>query len=42
LNVLRALTPADISIECTNIHVLTPTYMSFGKSLKHFWCKNEA
>jgi len=45
LNVLRAPTPADISMENTNvliINILTPTCMSVGKSLKHFWCKNEA
>jgi len=40
LNVLRALTPADISIECTNVFdyscFVSYNIMSFGKLLKHF------
>ena len=40
LNVLSAPTPADISMECTN--VFDSYNMSFGKLLKHSWCKNVA
>jgi len=45
LNVLSAPTPADISMECTNVFDCScfDSYnMSFGKLLKHSWCKNEA
>ena len=42
LNVLRALTSADISMERTNVFVLTSIADVLWCSLKHFWCKNEA
>ena len=43
LNVLRAPTPADISMECTNVFD-DSCFDSYNTCplVKHFWCINEA